>query len=343
MSETKGRPGLMEGGWVLIAAAILLIAVMIWALAPAVLRMANRGPGDGMNPSTYGVNIEQPRLPDTAMIRTAMLHRDMVPVLDAPPAILDGQSVAQAVDTKDQYLVSSDAVIGVSINGDHRAYPIRMLHIHEVIHDTLGEVPIAVTWHWPTASPRVFDRRLDGEPHLFGVSGLVGGGNQLLYLRRHASDDPTPPPLVSQWTGEFVTGPVRTLDQMPASLVAWSDWLQRHPTTSVVHEVVDLEKRYDKGDPNAYYRSTGLLFNQSDPPAPHAPKDPVAILSAGSETRLISPTSITQAGGTQMVMVDGHQVVARLADRPPRIEIEAPPAVRVQQGLWHAAVHWHTP
>ena len=341
MSEVKGRPRFVEGGWVLIAAALLLLTVMFWALAPALLRMVERGPGDGINPSTYGVNIEQPRLPQTAAIATAMLHRDMVPVLDAPPAILNGKEVAQAVDTRDQYLVSSDAVIGVSINGDHRAYPIRILHIHEVIHDTLGDIPIAVTWHWPSASPRVFDRRLNGDPLMLGVSGLVAGGTQLLYPR-NTTTDATAPPLVSQWTGEFVTGPSATLERVPFHLMDWAHWLSTHPTTSVVGEVPGLEKRYDKGDPNAYYRSTGLLFDQPDPPASHAPKDPVAVVSAGDETRLITPESIAKAGGVESVTVGGHPVIARLAQRPPRIEIEAPTAVQVQQGLWHAAAHWES-
>ena len=333
-SPPTGRPTFFEGGWVLLGAVALLLAVLIWALTPAVLRMVDRPPGDGRNPATYGFNLDTPRVPEAADIRTAMLHRDMVPVLDAPPGILQGSEVVAAVDSRNQYLVSSDAVIGVTIDGHHRAYPIRMLHIHEVVHDELAGVPIAVTWHWPSASPRVFDRRSNGEVLRLGVSGLVAGGTQLLYPR---NNDEMPPPLVSQWSGHAVTGPDRTLTSVPLRLVSWADWMESHPDTTVIAEDVNLEKRYDKGDPNSYYRSRGLLFELPGPPPGNAPKAPVAILSVGSETMLLAANAVQAADGPLEVMIGGHQVIAQLGDRPPRIEVLAPPEVQVRQGLWHAA------
>lgn len=41
---------------------------------------------------------------------------------------------------------SFETVLGVSINGDHRAYPLNMLSRHEIVNDTVGGVPVAVTW-----------------------------------------------------------------------------------------------------------------------------------------------------------------------------------------------------
>ncbi len=43
-------------------------------------------------------------------------------------------------------LVSNDQVIGVSINGEARAYPIRTLRVREMVNDELGGRPILVTW-----------------------------------------------------------------------------------------------------------------------------------------------------------------------------------------------------
>ena len=40
----------------------------------------------------------------------------------------------------------NDLVIGVSIAGDSRAYPIRVLRFREMVNDELGGVPILVTW-----------------------------------------------------------------------------------------------------------------------------------------------------------------------------------------------------
>ena len=39
-----------------------------------------------------------------------------------------------------------EPVLGVSINGDHRAYSIPQLSRHEIVNDVVGGVPIAVTW-----------------------------------------------------------------------------------------------------------------------------------------------------------------------------------------------------
>ncbi len=39
-----------------------------------------------------------------------------------------------------------EPVLGLSINGEHRAYPILFLSAHEVVNDTVGGKPVAVTW-----------------------------------------------------------------------------------------------------------------------------------------------------------------------------------------------------
>ena len=43
-------------------------------------------------------------------------------------------------------LRDDEQVIGVSINNDHRAYPVSVLSFHEIVDDTVGGVPIAVTF-----------------------------------------------------------------------------------------------------------------------------------------------------------------------------------------------------
>lgn len=63
---------------------------------------------------------------------------------DGIPAILDLQFVdATAAEPQ---MVPSERVLGVSINDDHRAYPLNLLSRHEIVNDTVGGVPIAVTW-----------------------------------------------------------------------------------------------------------------------------------------------------------------------------------------------------
>lgn len=63
---------------------------------------------------------------------------------DGIPAILNPQFV-EAAEAIPQ-MGPSERVMGVSINGDHRAYPLNLLSRHEIVNDTVGGVPVAVTW-----------------------------------------------------------------------------------------------------------------------------------------------------------------------------------------------------
>ena len=63
---------------------------------------------------------------------------------DAIPAILHPQFISAAEGLSQ--MQPSERVIGVSINGEHRAYPLNLLSRHEVVNDTVGGKPVAVTW-----------------------------------------------------------------------------------------------------------------------------------------------------------------------------------------------------
>lgn len=63
---------------------------------------------------------------------------------DAIPAILAPEMVG--ADAADEWMVDNEPVVGLSINGDNRAYSIPMLSRHEIVNDVVGGQPIAVTW-----------------------------------------------------------------------------------------------------------------------------------------------------------------------------------------------------
>ena len=63
--------------------------------------------------------------------------KDGIPDLSDPP-------VVSAEDA--DYLLPGDRVFGVSINGEHRAYPLRILNRHEMANDILGGVPFALAY-----------------------------------------------------------------------------------------------------------------------------------------------------------------------------------------------------
>ena len=67
-----------------------------------------------------------------------VLGKDGIPSIDNPRFVGPGEA--------DQQMQSFERVLGVSINGDHRAYPLNMLSRHEIVNDTVGGVHVAVTW-----------------------------------------------------------------------------------------------------------------------------------------------------------------------------------------------------
>lgn len=62
---------------------------------------------------------------------------DGIPPLEHAPYILPEEA---------EYLRPDDRVFGVSINGEHRAYPLRVMNAHELANDTLGGEPISLVY-----------------------------------------------------------------------------------------------------------------------------------------------------------------------------------------------------
>ena len=65
------------------------------------------------------------------------------PPKDGIPAILEPKFIKA---DEAHFLEPDDQVIGVFINGHARAYSIKILNWHEMVNDTIDEVPMAVTF-----------------------------------------------------------------------------------------------------------------------------------------------------------------------------------------------------
>ena len=62
---------------------------------------------------------------------------------DGIPDLLDPPSISAE---EAGYLLPDDRVVGVIVNGDGRAYPLRILNPHEMVNDVLGGEPISLVW-----------------------------------------------------------------------------------------------------------------------------------------------------------------------------------------------------
>jgi hypothetical protein len=98
------------------------------------------------------------------------------------------------------WLGATDMVIGVEIEGEARAYPLRILNLHEMVNDRLAGQPIAVIYCPLRRSELVFSRSVGGETLTFGVPGQLLEANLMLYDRQTET-------YWSQIEGQAIVGP----------------------------------------------------------------------------------------------------------------------------------------
>ena len=65
------------------------------------------------------------------------------PPKDGIPALMNPKYVSAR---KASFLREDDQVIGVVLNGEARAYPLRIMSWHELVNDKVGDLAILVSW-----------------------------------------------------------------------------------------------------------------------------------------------------------------------------------------------------
>ena len=158
------------------------------------------------------------------------------------------------------YLGGDDLVFGVKINGDVRAYPLRIMGWHEMFNDVIGGVPVALAYCTLCGSGILYETRVAGwdRPLVFGSSGLLYRSNKLMFDRETNS-------LWNQFTGEPVVGPLVdtgiTLKVRPVTITQWSRWKAQNPETTVLSLDTGHRRDYGSGVVYAsYFASSELMF-----------------------------------------------------------------------------------
>jgi Protein of unknown function (DUF3179) len=178
-------------------------------------------------------------------------------VKDGIPALTNPKLVP-AKDAK--YLTNDELVFGVSINGDVRAYPFRMLDWHEMFNDVIGGVPVSLAYCTLCGSGILFETTVEGrdKPFVFGSSGFLYRSNKLMYDTETNS-------LWNQFTGRPVVGALTgsgiELKTRPVAITRWADWLKSNPGTKVLSLDTGFDRDYTPGKPYArYFNSPDLMF-----------------------------------------------------------------------------------
>ncbi|MEW5961272.1 MAG: DUF3179 domain-containing protein [Chloroflexota bacterium] len=169
--------------------------------------------------------------------------RDGIPSIDSPQFVKPSQAEA--------WLAGNEPVIVLEIDGNARAYPLQILTWHEIVNDTVGEVPVAVTFCPLCNSAITFDRRFNGEVFEFGTSGLLRNSDLVMY-------DRTTETLWQQFTGEGIVGDLtgERLAIIPSSIISFADFKTAYPNGLVLSRETGFNRRYGE-NPYVGYDTIG--------------------------------------------------------------------------------------
>jgi hypothetical protein len=131
-------------------------------------------------------------------------------------------------------------VVGIDINGDARAYPIRFLGYHHQVRDSAGGQPVLVSYCTVCRTGRVFDPTVDGRPETFRLVGM-DHFNAMFEDRSTGS-------WWRQANGEAIVGPKMgaVLGDIPSQQVTLAVWLALHPNSLIMQPDSTLADRYTK-------------------------------------------------------------------------------------------------
>ena len=198
------------------------------------------------------------------------------PPRDGIPAIHD--PVFLSAEDAD-YLKDTDRILGLEIEGQSKAYPIRILNWHEVVNDSANEMNFSVTYCPLCGTGVAFKGTNQSSGIQFGVSGLLYNSDVLLY-------DLSTESLWSQLLGKAVSGERlgEELIKLPLQHTTWKAWLEKHPDSLVLSDETGFSRDYDRDPYDGYTSSPAIFFPLSEKiPSNYHPKEQIIGLQSGDD------------------------------------------------------------
>ncbi len=154
---------------------------------------------------------------DLAELQSGGPPRDGIPPIDRP--------APESIDAARGWLRGTAPVIALETGGEARAYPLAILVWHEVVNDTLGGVPIVVTFCPLCDTALVFERTLGAVTYDFGTTGKLRFSDLVMYDRQTESwwQQATGHAIVGELAGERLTFIAAQITSLDAFEAAWPD------------------------------------------------------------------------------------------------------------------------
>lgn len=231
--------------------------------------------------------------------------------VDGIPALVNPKTMAAE---NARWLEDRDTVFGVSLNGETRAYPLRILDWHEMANDVVGGVPVALAYCTLCGSGILF--RADAASAAgtfrfeFGSSGFLFRSNKLMYDRQTNT-------LWNHLTGEPVIGRLAAsgirLERLPIVVTTWGAWKRQHPATTVLDPETGHLRPYTSGAAyGRYFASTRTMFPVWQRSSLLHDKARVFTLLIDGRPKAYALEAIDRAGGVVNDRFAGRDLVVHL-------------------------------
>ncbi|MDX1578533.1 MAG: DUF3179 domain-containing protein [Gemmatimonadota bacterium] len=189
----------------------------------------------------------------TDFSRTAVPVREIVsggPPKDGIPSI--DRPRFESVEAGDAWLEDREPVIVLEMEGEVKAYPLRILIRHEIVNDEIAGVPVSVTYCPLCNTALVFDRRVGDLMLDFGTTGRLRHSDLVMYDRQTET-------WWQQASGEALVGDLvgTTLDFIPANTMSWEKAVELHPDLRVLSRDTGFRARYGANPYVGYDRGSG--------------------------------------------------------------------------------------
>jgi hypothetical protein len=269
--------------------------------------------------ATWGTFFETGAPIDWRTITWGGLDRSTLEPLDDPEVVPTDLGA---------WLAPDEVVYGVVVEGEARAYPRRVLQVHQVVNDTVGGRPVAVVYcpacDGATAYAR--DRADRAAPWHLRASGLVATATPLLVETTTGS-------LVRMLGGDAVTGPLHdegaALEPIGVRATSWQAWSAAFPETTVVSQDAGSGRVY-VADPMKGRMQSALPVGAVDD---RLPIDmPVIGLVAPDGTPVVAPVEqaaaaldrgeVVELAGARVVRDAGGLAAVRADDGTPLVTLE---------------------
>ena len=266
--------------------------------ASATLLLASCGGGGGGEPAAPPVASGTGWTIPSAEVVDGGPGQDGIPAIDEP--------VFQPV-ADNTFLFPGDLVIGISIDGEHRAYPHKILNWHEVLNDSVMSDFFVLSYCPLTGSALAWD--VDdgsGNPE-FGVSGLLYNSNLIMYDRASGSR-------WSQMLEQAVWGPrAREVpDRIQVIETTWRTWAAMYPDGLVLTTDTGIYREADyRIYPYGEYRwNDSLLFPVSNRDNRLHLKDRVIGIHSATASKVYQIEGFGPLTQTVNDQFDGQPIVA---------------------------------